>query len=269
MCIKGLLPWWQGPQRRHQSCQRLCSLSVAPESQSRLWETVSFPVLSHCPVFGYIQWEGLGMRLHNILWGCVSQSDNGQRPCYPVQVMFNGQRSCLYNLTLHVLRSQFLLQQFDLQREKEMKIKSKLNVSKSTVMCLQWLRKTPVNFGVVSVQVKREEVNNVVTDPPLSRMMANTCIANIQCTSQTPSHTVFLEPQGISLIPRPPPCHRVLVSFPGLPRFYLLFAVTIIHGSRRPVKNGKVIWMLSSECCQVDMRWMQGGGQLQTTCLDR
>ena len=145
------------------------------------------------------------MRLHNILWGCVSQSDNGQRPCYPVQVMFNGQRSCLYNLTLHVLRSQFLLQQFDLQREKEMKTKSKLNVSKSTVMCLQWLRKTPVNFGVVSVQVKREEVNNVVTDPPLSRMMANTCIANIQYTSQTPSHTVFLEPQGISLIPRPPP----------------------------------------------------------------
>ena len=145
------------------------------------------------------------MRLHNILWGCVSQSDNGQRLCYPVQVMFNGQRSCLYNLTLHVLRSQFLLQQFDLQSEKEMKIKSKLNVSKSTVMCLQWLRKTPVNFGVVSVQVKREEVNNVVTDPPLSRMMANTCIANIQCTSQTPSHTVFLEPQGISLIPRPPP----------------------------------------------------------------
>ena len=124
--------------------------------------------------------------------------------CYPVQVMFNGQRLCLYNLTLHVLRSQFFLQQFDLQREKEMKIKSKLNVSKSTVMCLRWLRKTPVNLGVVSVQVKREEVNNVLTDPPLSRMMANTCTANIQCTSQTPSHTVFLEPQGISLIPRPP-----------------------------------------------------------------
>ena len=26
----------------------------------------------------------------------------------------------------------------------------------------------------------------------------------------------------------------VLASFPGLPRFYLLFAFTIIHGSRRP-----------------------------------
>ena len=28
-----------------------------------------------------------------------------------------------------------------------------------------------------------------------------------------------------------------LVSFPCLPCFYLLFAFTIIHGSKRPVKN--------------------------------
>ena len=31
----------------------------------------------------------------------------------------------------------------------------------------------------------------------------------------------------------------ILASFPGLPRFYLPFAFTIIHQSGRPVKNGE------------------------------
>ena len=29
-----------------------------------------------------------------------------------------------------------------------------------------------------------------------------------------------------------------IASFPDLPHFYLPFAFTIIHGSRRPAKNG-------------------------------
>ena len=48
--------------------------------------------------------------------------------------------------------------------------------------------------------------------------------------------------------------HRVLVSFPGLPRFYLLFAFTIIHGSGRPAKNGKGLGAFISWC-----RWTWGG----------
>ena len=45
----------------------------------------------------------------------------------------------------------------------------------------------------------------------------------------------------------------VLVSFPGLPSFYLLFVFTIIHGSRRPAKNGEglgafITWMTSGGC---------------------
>ena len=35
-------------------------------------------------------------------------------------------------------------------------------------------------------------------------------------------------------------CHEEKVaSFPGLSHFYLLFAFTIIHGSRRLAKNGE------------------------------
>ena len=43
---------------------------------------------------------------------------------------------------------------------------------------------------------------------------------------------------------------RSVASFPDLPCFYLPFAFTIIHGSRRPAKNGEglrafIMWMMS------------------------
>ena len=49
--------------------------------------------------------------------------------------MFNGQRLCLSNLTLHVLGSQFLLQQFDLREGEgnEDKIKVECNQVNSQV----------------------------------------------------------------------------------------------------------------------------------------
>ena len=46
-------------------------------------------------------------------------------------------------------------------------------------------------------------------------------------------------------------------SFPGLPRSYLLFAFTIIHGSRRAAKNGEglgaFIMAMTSGRCEVDV----------------
>ena len=50
-----------------------------------------------------------------------------------------------------------------------------------------------------------------------------------------------------------------LASFPGLPRFYLPSVFTIIHGSRRSVKNREG---LGAFITWVDARWSRGEGPL-------
>ena len=48
----------------------------------------------------------------------------------------------------------------------------------------------------------------------------------------TQTYCVFIHPQSTC---------ELLASFPGLPRFYLLFVFTIIHGSRGPVLHSCVL----------------------------
>ena len=48
----------------------------------------------------------------------------------------------------------------------------------------------------------------------------------------------------------------IIASFPGLPRFYLRFAFTIIHGSGRSAKNGEGLSIHHVSGLEVDV----GGG---------